>query len=64
MFCVVARLKSKNVRFLPSNVECLAYFRGLILVFLPKTKIQQAEGKGYFALFADPAGNRVGLYTD
>ena len=64
MFCVVARLKSKNVRFLPSNVECLAYFCGLILVFLPKTKIQQAEGKGYFALFADPAGNRVGLYTD
>ena len=32
-------------------------------VVLPKTKIQ-AEGKGCFALFADPSGNRVGLYAD
>jgi len=30
---------------------------------IPKTKIQ-AERKGYFAVFADPAGNRIGLYTD
>ena len=30
---------------------------------IPKTKIQ-AEGKGYFAVFADPAGNHIGFYTD
>ena len=29
----------------------------------PKTKIQ-ADGKWYFAVFADPAGNHIGLYTD
>jgi predicted enzyme related to lactoylglutathione lyase len=27
----------------------------------PKTKIQ-AEGRGYFATFIDPEGNRIGLY--
>ena len=32
-------------------------------IAIPKTKIQ-AEGKGYFAVFTDPAGNRIGLYTD
>lgn len=32
-------------------------------ITVPKTKIQ-AEGKGYFAVFADPAGNRIGLYAD
>lgn len=32
-------------------------------ITIPKTKIQ-AEGKGYFAVFADPAGNRIGFYTD
>ena len=32
-------------------------------IAIPKTKIQ-AEGKGYFAVFTDPAGNRVGLYAD
>ncbi len=32
-------------------------------ITIPKTKIQ-AEGKGYFAVFTDPAGNRIGLYTD
>ncbi|MCK9624983.1 MAG: VOC family protein [Bacteroidales bacterium] len=29
----------------------------------PKTKIQ-AEGRGYFAIFIDCEGNRVGLYSD
>lgn len=32
-------------------------------VVIPITKIQ-AEGKGYFAVFADCEGNHVGLYTD
>jgi hypothetical protein len=29
----------------------------------PKTKIE-AEGRGYFALFTDSEGNKVGLYGD
>jgi predicted enzyme related to lactoylglutathione lyase len=29
----------------------------------PKTKIE-AEGRGYFALFIDNEGNKVGLYSD
>jgi len=29
----------------------------------PKTKIQ-AEGRGYFAIFIDSEGNKVGLYGD
>lgn len=32
-------------------------------IVIPKTKIQ-AEGKGYFAVFTDPASNRVGLYAE
>ncbi len=32
-------------------------------VTLPKTKIE-AEGRGYFALFVDCEGNRLGLYSD
>ena len=32
-------------------------------IVIPKTKIQ-ADGKWYFAVFADPAGNHIGLYTD
>ncbi len=30
-------------------------------IFKPKTKIE-AEGRGYFALFIDSEGNKVGLY--
>lgn len=30
---------------------------------IPKTKIE-AEGKGWFAVFEDSEGNRVGLYAD
>jgi len=29
----------------------------------PKTKIQ-VDGWGYFAIIADPVGNRIGLYCD
>lgn len=32
-------------------------------IVLPKTKIE-AEDKGYFALFIDSEGNKVGLYGD
>lgn len=32
-------------------------------VVIPKTKIE-ADGKGWFALFSDCEGNRVGLYAD
>lgn len=32
-------------------------------VVRPKTKIE-AEGMGYFALFLDSEGNRLGLYAD
>lgn len=32
-------------------------------IVIPNTKIQ-ADGKGCFAIFADPAGNHIGLYTD
>ncbi|MCD8043483.1 MAG: VOC family protein [Tannerellaceae bacterium] len=32
-------------------------------VVTPKTKIE-AEGRGYFALFTDSEGNRLGLYSD
>lgn len=32
-------------------------------IVVPKTKIQ-AEGRGCFAIFTDPAGNRIGLYAD
>ena len=32
-------------------------------VIKPKTKIE-AEGRGYFALFLDSEGNRLGLYSD
>lgn len=32
-------------------------------IIRPKTKIE-AEGRGYFALFTDSEGNRIGLYSD
>ncbi|WP_165042063.1 VOC family protein [Dysgonomonas sp. ZJ709] len=32
-------------------------------IHTPKTKIE-AEGRGYFALFIDSEGNRLGLYSD
>lgn len=32
-------------------------------IFSPKTKIE-AEGMGYFSIFIDSEGNKVGLYSD
>lgn len=32
-------------------------------IVIPKTNIQ-ADAKGCFAVFTDPAGNRIGLYAD
>ncbi|WP_165155811.1 VOC family protein [Parabacteroides sp. ZJ-118] len=32
-------------------------------VMIPRTRIQ-VEGRGSFAVFADPEGNRIGLYAD
>lgn len=32
-------------------------------VLIPCTKIE-ADGKGYFAVFADSEGNRIGIYAD
>lgn len=32
-------------------------------IVVPKTKIE-VQGRGYFAVFLDPEGNRVGLYED
>lgn len=32
-------------------------------IIMPKTKIQ-AEGRGYFALFLDTEGNKLGIYQD
>lgn len=32
-------------------------------IIRPKTKIE-AEGMGYFALFIDCEGNKLGLYSD
>ncbi len=31
-------------------------------IIIPKTKIE-AEGRGWFAVFADSEGNRIGLYA-
>ena len=33
------------------------------IVVIPKTKIE-AEDRGYFAVFTDSEGNRIGLYQD
>ena len=62
--------------FSPSNGGVLVYLQtkdldasvktaldnGATLV-TPKTKIQ-VDGWGYFAIIADPVGNRIGLYGD
>lgn len=62
--------------FAPSNGGVLAYLQSHDLdaslktalengadLITPKTKIQ-FEGWGYFAIIADPVGNRIGLYGD
>ena len=62
--------------FLPSSQGVLIHFNcedidetlAIVLekggkVMIPKTKIE-AEGRGYFAVFSDNEGNRIGLYAD
>ena len=55
--------------FLPSEKGVLIHFNvDEILkkggkVVIPRTKIE-AEGRGYFAVFVDTEGNRVGIYAD
>lgn len=62
--------------FLPSKDGVLIHFRVADMekalsavetnggkIVRPKTKIE-AEGRGYFALFTDSEGNRLGLYSD
>ncbi len=47
----------------PESIEqtavCIEKNGGKMII--PKTKIE-AEGRGYFALFVDTEGNRIGLY--
>lgn len=55
-------LVSLNVdKELESSIERIKENGGSIVH--PKTKIE-AEGRGYFALFIDSEGNKVGLYGD
>lgn len=62
--------------FLPSEKGVLIHFNtdniGAALervlqkggkVVIPRTKIE-AEGRGYFAVFTDTEGNRIGIYAD
>lgn len=55
---VLVYLKAKD---LDADVKT-AIDNGATLV-TPKTKIQ-VDGWGYFAIIADPVGNRIGLYGD
>ena len=48
--------------FAPSNGGVLVYLQTKDLD-ASKTKIQ-VDGWGYFAIIADPVGNRIGLYGD
>ncbi len=50
-----------NVENMEAAVSAILKNGGKIV--RPKTKIE-AEGRGYFALFLDSEGNRVGLYSD
>ncbi|MDA3942678.1 MAG: VOC family protein [Bacteroidetes bacterium] len=55
-------LVSLNVeQDLEAAIERIKANKGTIVQ--PKTKIE-AEGKGYFALFIDSEGNKLGLYGD
>jgi len=44
-----------------ATLECIRLNGGQVL--MPKTKIE-VEGRGYFAVFSDSEGNRLGLYQD
>ena len=46
---------------LDKTIETIQKMSGEIVT--PKTKIE-AEGRGYFAVFIDSEGNRMGLYGD
>lgn len=54
-------LVSLTVESIEKATETVSKLGGKILI--PKTKIE-AEGRGYFSVFIDCEGNRVGLYSD
>lgn len=54
-------LVSLNVKNMEAAVSLIEKNGGKILI--PKTKIE-AENRGYFVVFTDCEGNRVGLYSD
>lgn len=54
-------LLSLNVDSMESAIASIEKGGGRILI--PKTKIE-AENRGYFAVFVDSEGNRIGLYSD
>ena len=58
MACLMKDGKTKD---LDASVKT-ALDNGATIV-TPKTKIQ-VDGWGYFAIIADPVGNRIGLYGD
>lgn len=54
-------LISLTVESIEKATESISKLGGKTLI--PKTKIE-AEGRGYFSVFLDSEGNRVGLYSD
>ena len=54
-------LVSLSVESIEKATESISKLGGKILI--SKTKIE-AEGRGYFSVFIDCEGNRVGLYSD
>lgn len=54
-------LVSLNCDSITNAVKVIEQNGGKLLI--PKTKIE-AEGRGYFCIFADSEGNRIGLYSD
>lgn len=54
-------LVSLNVESMETAIDSIKNQGGEILI--SKTKIE-ADGRGYFCVFLDSEGNRVGLYSD
>ena len=54
-------LVSLNCKSISDAIQVIEKYGGKILI--PKTKIE-AENRGYFCVFLDCEGNRVGLYSD
>lgn len=54
-------LVSLNVENMEQSIATIEKNGGRILI--PKTKIE-ADNRGYFSVFIDCEGNRVGLYSD